>query len=165
LKILRPKKFEIWGKDVGMVWKLFVEGALCYNVAVGLRINDACYMNTTKKLATAAILLASASAFLMMELPKIKTAETNNGNPAAQMILYYGNSCPHCKTVENYIAENNLAEKLRIEQKEISSDRTNQDEFIRPRVAALVRTIWACRCSGTPKRKNAIRATKPSLIF
>jgi len=28
LKILRPKKFEIWGKDVGMVWKLFVEGAL-----------------------------------------------------------------------------------------------------------------------------------------
>jgi hypothetical protein len=30
LKILRPKKFEIWGKDVGMVWKLFVEGALNY---------------------------------------------------------------------------------------------------------------------------------------
>jgi hypothetical protein len=27
LKILRPKKFEIWGKDVGMVWKLFMEGA------------------------------------------------------------------------------------------------------------------------------------------
>jgi len=27
---LRPKKFEIWGKDVGMVWKLFVEGALNY---------------------------------------------------------------------------------------------------------------------------------------
>jgi glutaredoxin len=131
LKILRPKKFEIWGKDVGMVWKLFVEGALCYNVAVGLRINDACDMNKTKKLATAAILLAAASAFLIVELPKIKTAETNNGNPAAQMILYYGNSCPHCKTVENYIAENNLAEKLRIEQKEISSDRTNQDEFIR----------------------------------
>jgi len=104
---------------------------LRYNVAVGLRINDACDMNTTKKLATAAILLAAASAFLIMELPKIKIAETNNGNPAAQMILYYGNSCPHCKTVENYIAENNLAEKLRIEQKEISSDRTNQDEFIR----------------------------------
>jgi hypothetical protein len=30
LKILRPNKFEIWGKDVGMVWKLFVESALIY---------------------------------------------------------------------------------------------------------------------------------------
>jgi len=27
LKILRPKKFEIWGKDVGMVWKLFMKAA------------------------------------------------------------------------------------------------------------------------------------------
>ena len=113
-----------------MVWKLFVEGALCYNVAVGLRINDACDMNTTKKLVIATILLAAASVFLMMELPKIKSAKTASGNVAARMILYYGHSCPHCKTVENYIAENDLAEKLRIEQKEVSSGRTNRDEFI-----------------------------------
>jgi len=87
-------------------------------------------MNTTKKLTVAAILLAAASAFLMMELPKIKNAKTNGGNTAARIILYYGRSCPHCKIVENYIAENDLAKKLRIEQKEISSNRTNRDEFI-----------------------------------
>jgi len=87
-------------------------------------------MNTTKKLTVAAILLAAASAFLMMELPKIKNAKTNGGNTAARIILYYGRSCPDCKIVENYIAENDLAKKLRIEQKEISSNRTNRDEFI-----------------------------------
>ncbi len=85
-------------------------------------------MNTTKKLAVAAILLAAASTFSITELPKSKAAPRGEN---AQMILYYGYSCPHCKTVENYIAENNLAEKLQIEQKEISSNRANQDEFIR----------------------------------
>jgi len=34
-----------------------------------------------------------------------------------QIILYYGETCPHCKIVEQYILENKVDSKLKITQK------------------------------------------------
>ena len=36
-------------------------------------------------------------------------------------ILFYSNQCPHCKDVENYIAENNIRTKLTFLEKEVSA--------------------------------------------
>ncbi len=46
------------------------------------------------------------------------------------LILYYGETCPHCKIVEKYIADNNIEEKLKITHKEIYNNRANNDELV-----------------------------------
>ena len=43
----------------------------------------------------------------------------------AQIILFWGEGCPHCENVKQYIIENNLDENLKISQKEVYSNQTN----------------------------------------
>lgn len=45
------------------------------------------------------------------------------------VLFYYGESCPHCRLVENYIYENNLDAKLTIISKEVYANQSNQDEI------------------------------------
>jgi len=45
------------------------------------------------------------------------------------VLFYYGESCPHCKNIENYIKENNLDAKLIIFSREVYSNQSNQDEL------------------------------------
>jgi glutaredoxin-related protein len=40
-------------------------------------------------------------------------------------IIFYSNSCPHCRNVEQYIAENNVASRYDFDQKEITTDQNN----------------------------------------
>lgn len=42
-----------------------------------------------------------------------------------EMILFFGDTCPHCKTVENYINENNIKDKLRFQELEVYNDKKN----------------------------------------
>lgn len=44
-------------------------------------------------------------------------------------ILYYGNGCPHCSEVEDFIKNNDLS--ISIDQKEIYQDKNNAEEFNR----------------------------------
>lgn len=44
---------------------------------------------------------------------------------AKSMILYYGDTCPHCKEVEEYIKTNGLDKKLSIIQKEVYQNQGN----------------------------------------
>lgn len=46
------------------------------------------------------------------------------------LILYYGETCPHCKIVEKYIADNQLEQKLNIGQKEVYNNQTNSQELL-----------------------------------
>jgi glutaredoxin-related protein len=41
--------------------------------------------------------------------------------------LYYGNGCPHCAKVEEYIKNNDL--DIKIEQKEVYQNKQNAEEF------------------------------------
>ena len=41
------------------------------------------------------------------------------------MILFYSDSCPHCKNVEAYISENNIKDKLKFDEKEVSKSQAN----------------------------------------
>ena len=62
------------------------------------------------------------------------TSHTNHqpgqSTTLSDLILYYGETCPHCKIVEKYIADNNIEEKLKITHKEIYNNRANNDELI-----------------------------------
>jgi len=41
------------------------------------------------------------------------------------MILFFSNSCPHCKIVEQYISDNNIDAKIKFQKLEVSQDPAN----------------------------------------
>jgi glutaredoxin len=56
----------------------------------------------------------------------------DGGNQEAgenQIILFYGDGCPHCKIVEEYINENNVQSKISFAQKEVYYNQGNAKEL------------------------------------
>lgn len=51
---------------------------------------------------------------------------TTNDNPP---IFFYGNTCPHCKDVEEWMKENRIEDKLEIVKKEVYDSRENAQEL------------------------------------
>jgi hypothetical protein len=47
----------------------------------------------------------------------------------SQIILFYGDGCPHCAIVEEHIKENKFDEKIAFSQKEIYNNRANAKEL------------------------------------
>jgi glutaredoxin len=47
------------------------------------------------------------------------------------IVYYYGEGCPHCKVVQEFLDANNIAEKVSFEKKEVWSNRTNAKEMER----------------------------------
>jgi glutaredoxin-related protein len=44
---------------------------------------------------------------------------------AQEYVLFYGNGCPHCAQVEQYIKDNKISKKFDIDMKEIYFNRSN----------------------------------------
>lgn len=42
------------------------------------------------------------------------------------IILFYGNGCPHCKIVDDFIAENKVEDKVKFTRLEVWYDKANQ---------------------------------------
>jgi glutaredoxin len=51
--------------------------------------------------------------------------DTISADPPAGMVLFYKDTCPHCKDVESFIKQYQIDTKLQYDQKEVSSDTTN----------------------------------------
>lgn len=49
---------------------------------------------------------------------------------AGEIIFYYGITCPHCKLVEQWMADNNFTQKINITQKEVYENPANAKELI-----------------------------------
>lgn len=63
---------------------------------------------------------------LIFALIIISGCAKNNLNPnQSNIILYYGDGCPHCGNVEAFIKEHNLTEKIKFEQKEVFNNKDN----------------------------------------
>ncbi len=45
-------------------------------------------------------------------------------------ILYYSETCPHCKNVEGFIEQNDISSKMNIIQKEVKLNESNAKELI-----------------------------------
>lgn len=45
------------------------------------------------------------------------------------LIFYFGDGCPHCENVEDWISQNDLEGKLKINRKEVYYDQQNQTEL------------------------------------
>jgi len=62
---------------------------------------------------------------------QISTNETTTeeNQSADQIILFYGDGCPHCAIVEKYINENKIQEKISLVQKEVYYNQNNAKEL------------------------------------
>ena len=69
---------------------------------------------------------------LTWALAKNQHVAVDNNKP----ILFYSNSCPHCRNVEQYIAENNITSRYDFDQKEITTDQNN--------IALLIKKAQIC---------------------
>lgn len=50
----------------------------------------------------------------------------NKKQIASEKILFYGNTCPHCKIVEKFIADNNIKSKIAFIELEVYENADNQ---------------------------------------
>lgn len=46
---------------------------------------------------------------------------------AHQIILFFGETCPHCLNVEQFLQANNVEQKISFEKKEVYNNRANAD--------------------------------------
>jgi glutaredoxin-related protein len=69
-----------------------------------------------------------ASPFLINTPNPTNATSTNSNNPSQnELTLFYGEGCPHCAIVEDYLKENPL--KFNLKQKEIYYNEANQKEL------------------------------------
>jgi len=54
----------------------------------------------------------------------VKTASQNT-----EIILYYGEGCPHCEKVDEFIATNNIKDKIQFSSKEVFLNQANAQEL------------------------------------
>ena len=47
----------------------------------------------------------------------------------SDLILFFGDTCPHCKDVEKFISENKIDQKIKISQREVYSNKSNSALF------------------------------------
>lgn len=57
------------------------------------------------------------------------------------MILFYGDTCPHCKIVEQYINDNNIKAKLQFTELEVFNNKANS--------ALMLKKAKACQLDTT----------------
>jgi hypothetical protein len=67
--------------------------------------------------------------FILLGTFLISLAGCQNSD-ADKIIFYYSLTCPHCKNVEKYVADNNVKAKVDFIEKEISENKDNASEFI-----------------------------------
>jgi len=62
------------------------------------------------------------------QIPINRTTMEENQS-VGQIILFYGDGCPHCKIVEEYINENKIQDKISFMEKEVYYNQNNAKEL------------------------------------
>ena len=76
------------------------------------------------------VLLAISTFIAIKYRPNIFVSfpATNNGgkeSTSSEIIFFYGNGCPHCARVEQYLADNKVDSQIKIDKKEVYGNRDN----------------------------------------
>jgi len=61
--------------------------------------------------------------------PAVNEPTKNEGQTTGQIILFYGDGCPHCKIVDEYIEKNNIKNILAFTEKEVYYNQANAKEL------------------------------------
>jgi glutaredoxin len=68
---------------------------------------------------------------LQNTLPQTQTGDEGSivNDENGSLIFFYGNTCPHCKDVEEWMDKNRVEEKVKITKKEVYDNRQNSLEL------------------------------------
>ncbi|HPT65868.1 MAG TPA: hypothetical protein PK257_00975 [Candidatus Woesebacteria bacterium] len=77
-----------------------------------------------KKIITVLIVFAIIFGFYKITSQK-PASITSTPTPDASLVLFFGDTCPHCKDVEEFISQNKIEEKIKINKFEVYSNKTN----------------------------------------
>jgi uncharacterized protein YxeA len=72
-----------------------------------------------------AIILLIIAVVLIFRQPK----------PAAGITFFFGQECPHCAKVEQWMADNKIEEKVKIDKKEVYHNQSNATELGKAAIA------------------------------
>ena len=75
-----------------------------------------------------AVFIFASILFYKNENLKIEE-EANNNQTSSGIILFYGDGCPHCKIVEEFIMQSQADKKIAITQKEVYRNSDNSAEL------------------------------------
>lgn len=75
------------------------------------------------------ILIIAVVFFGFYKITSQKPASVTTTNPDADLFLFYGDTCPHCKIVEEFIAKNQIDQKLKINNLEVYNNQANVKTF------------------------------------
>lgn len=70
-----------------------------------------------------AIVVISGLVYWGLQEEKLPTDDPN------AVVYYYGEGCPHCKVINEFLIANNISEKVSFEKKEVWGDKTNAMEM------------------------------------
>lgn len=79
------------------------------------------------ELLTGLIIVVIIFGFYKLISTKPASVDTIQNN--ADLTLFFGNTCPHCKDVEEFISKNKINEKIKINQREVYSNKSNSAFF------------------------------------
>ncbi|MPM61365.1 hypothetical protein SDC9_108223 [bioreactor metagenome] len=79
------------------------------------------------------IILVVFGLYKLLSTPPKNTTNINisdtNQSTEFDLIFYYGNTCPHCKNVEEFIAQNKVDQKVKISSKEVYENQENAKQL------------------------------------
>lgn len=75
-------------------------------------------------LALIALVIVIVTIFVYQTSQKQESLQTQE-----DLILYYGDTCPHCKIVEAFLKDNKIAEKINFSQKEVFLNASNSKDL------------------------------------
>ena len=79
---------------------------------------------------TIVILLGGLVAVLGLVFWGLQTEKLPVDNPDA-VVYYYGEGCPHCKVINEFLTQYNIADKFSFEKKEVWNNQANASELSR----------------------------------
>jgi len=82
-----------------------------------------------KKIITILVIVVVFLGLYKITSQKPASVSTNTDYQNSDLILFYGNTCPHCKVVEEFITKNQIDQKLKISQLEVYSNQSNSTLF------------------------------------
>ena len=63
--------------------------------------------------------------FGIFKLLSKKPSSITTNSITQDLVLFYGSTCPHCKIVEEFISNNKITEKIKIDQLEVYENKNN----------------------------------------
>ncbi len=113
-----------------------------------------------KTLLIVLIIIAAIVSLVLASLAPKKPTKKENA-----MILFYGENCPHCKIVEQYINDNKVKDKLKFQELEVYNNKANAALMVEK---AKLCGIEATRGLGVPfffDGKNCLRGDTEIVNF